>query len=108
MCQSCQFPTFGRCQDGCNEQDGICTDELRLEELVGTDDEVLAQDWQTGQLTGLADIAQVSSKELFVGKDGEGCRTSLLISCGERSIGVGMQSTFGGRAAFELGNDTGR
>ena len=64
MCQSCQFPTFGRCQDGCNEQDGICTDELRLEELVGTDDEVLAQNGDADERTDRADVAQRTAEEL--------------------------------------------
>ena len=54
-----------------NEQHGIRTGQAGLQQLVGVDDEVLAQQGEAGTCAGSAQVFQRAAEKRFVRQDGE-------------------------------------
>lgn len=93
-------------QAGGDEQHGIGSHQSGLQELVGVDDEVFAQDGQAGQRAGGLQVGQGAAEVGFVRQDGEGGGAVLFVSLHYfAGVCLGIYPAFRGGAAFELGND---
>ena len=102
-----QFALFGT-EAGGDEQHGIGTRDAGLQQLVTADDEVLAEDGDIYQRACRMEVAQVASEELLVRQDGEGGGTGGFVGGGYfLRPRFPVYPAFGGRTAFELGDDAG-
>ena len=105
---------FGQCgtflagQAGSNEQDGIGTSQACLQQLIFVDDEIFAQDGQTGERACRAYVVQSTAEECFVCQNGQGtCSRRFVAGRDEVGLCLSVDPAFRRRAAFELGNDAG-
>src|SRR5690606_37654230 len=87
-----------------DQQDAVSADHARLVDLVGVDDEVLAQHRQGAGVAGFAQEAVAALEKINIGEDRQARRAARLIAAGNRGrVEILADQALGRAGLFHLG-----
>ena len=97
---------LGIAEDFGDEQDAIGTRDAGFEDLVGVDDEILAEERDSDRGADAREVGEVALKVGDVGEDGEAGRAMGLVGTGDcDGVEVGANEACGRAGFFDFGDE---